>query len=72
MEHLNRRLKIMIQNLGSNSTFAIVGHSGKALRIIEQVCSQFMRDIGIEIKDFHTIPSVEKDLLKTTANEPGV
>ena len=60
LEHLNRRLKIMMRNLGSNITPATVARSAKALGIIEQVCSQFSQEIGIETKDFHTIPSIEK------------
>ena len=64
LEHLNRRLKIMMQNLGSNITPTTVARSAKALGIIEQVCSQFSQDIGVEVKDFHTIPSVKEDLLR--------
>jgi len=52
----------MMQNLGSNITPTTVKHSAKALGIIEYVCCQFAEDIGTEVKDFHTIPSVEKDL----------
>ena len=62
LEHLNRRLKIMMRNLGSNITPATVSRSAKTLGIIEQVCSQFSQEIGVETKDFHTIPSIEKDL----------
>ena len=38
MEHLNRKLKIMMQNLGSNITPTTVKRSAKALGIIEHVC----------------------------------
>ena len=52
----------MMRNFGSNITPATVARSAKALGIIEQVCSQFSQEIGVETKDFHTIPSIEKDL----------
>ena len=51
----------MMRNLRSNITPTTVACSAKALGITEQVCSQFSQEIGVETKDFHTIPYIEKD-----------
>ena len=64
MEHLNRRLKIMMRNLGSNISPKTTEHAAKALAIIDSVQSQFLRDTSISHeKDYHSIPSSSKDML---------
>ena len=68
MEHLNRRLKIMIRKLGSNVSPATVLRASKALAVVDTVRLQFLKDDlndsspNIENKDFHTAPSIKKDL----------
>ena len=63
MEHLNRRLKIMLRNLRSNINPATAQRAAKALGVVQKVCSQFMAESDItDNKDFHTIPSINKDL----------
>ena len=63
MEHLNRRLKIMLRNLRSNINPAAAQHAAKALGVVQKVCLQFITESDItDNKDFHSIPSVNKDL----------
>ena len=68
MEHLNRRLKIMVRRLGSNVSPATVLRASKALAVVDTVRLQFLKDDlddsahNIGNKDFHTIPSIKKDL----------
>ena len=42
MEHLNRQLKDMIRNLGSNITPESVQHISKALGAVSDICSSFL------------------------------
>ena len=63
MEHLNRRLKGMMQGLGSNITPQCVERASKALGIVEEVCTNFEGSSNINpSKDYHLVPSFEKDL----------
>lgn len=63
MEHLNRRLKIMLQNLRSNVNPSTAQRAAKGLGVVQKVCTQFMAETDItENKDFHTIPCIKKDL----------
>ena len=66
MEHLNRRLKIMIRKLGPNISPATVLRASKALAVVDIVRLQFLKDDdslpNVENKDFHTVPSMKKDL----------
>ena len=65
MEHLNRRLKIMIRRLGSNVSPSTVIHASKALAVVDTVRLQFLKDdqeSHVENKDYHTVPSIKKDL----------
>jgi len=68
MEHLNRRLKIMIRKLGSNVSPPTVLRASKALAVVDTVRLQFLKDDldnsaqNTENKDFHTTPSFKKDL----------
>jgi len=64
MEHLNRRLIIMMRNLGSNISPGTSQRAAKALAVVDIICSQFLKDTNIpDAKDYHTIPSISKDLL---------
>ena len=64
MEHLNRRLKIMIRSLGANVSPNTVKHASKALAIVDIVRLNFLKDEDnkIQNKDHHTKPSFQKDL----------
>ena len=64
MEHLNRRLKIMIRSLGANVSPNIVKRASKALAIVDIVRLNFLKDEDnkIQNKDHHTKPSFQKDL----------
>ena len=63
MEHLNKRLKIMIRNLGSNVSPTTVRCASKALAIVDVVRLQFLKDDNErgQNKDHHTQPSFVKD-----------
>jgi len=60
MEHLNRRLKSMLQHLGSNITPESVQHTSRALGAVESVCSNFehVSEIALE-SNHHSKPSYE-------------
>lgn len=63
MEHLNRWLKIMLRNLGSNINPSTAQRAAKGLGVVQKVCTQFMTETDMtENKDFHTIPTMKKDL----------
>lgn len=63
MEHLNRRLKIMLRNLGSNIMPQTAKRTARILGVVEKICAQFKAETGItQNKDFHSVPSVKKDL----------
>jgi len=65
MEHLNRKLKDMIKNLGSNVTPKTVQRAAKAFGIVNQVCSKFKEETGVKVnKPFHSCPSFNSDLGK--------
>ena len=65
MEHLNRRLKIMIKKLGSNISPATVLpgiQSSGCCRQCKATISQNDSLLNVENKDFHTVPSTKKNL----------
>lgn len=64
MEHLNRRLKFMMANLGSNiSKPQCVEKIGKCLGVVAEICTRFEQEAEIhDNKDFHTFPAFIKDL----------
>lgn len=64
MEHLNRRLKIMIRSLGANVSPNTVKRASKALAIVDVVRLRFLKDEKgkVQNKDYHTKPSIQKDL----------
>jgi len=60
--NFNRKLKLMIRNLGSNITPKYIHRAAKALN---QVCSQFKRDSDVtNNKPYYSMPSFNKDLEK--------
>ena len=63
MEHLNRRLKFMMENLGSNIKPQCVQTVGCTLGVISKLCSHFEDEAdATKNKSFHTFPSFKKDL----------
>lgn len=63
-EHLNRRLKFMIANLGStNSKPQCVKGISQCLGVIAEICTRLEQEVEVQDnKDFYTFPSFEKDL----------
>ena len=63
MEHLNRRLKVMLRNLGSNIMPSTAKRAARVLGVVEKICAQFKAETSItQNKDFHSVPSIKKDL----------
>ena len=64
MEHLNRRLKEMIKNLGSNIQPNTIKRAGESLDLIHHICSVFKEETKMIKKDTnsHKTPSFVKDL----------
>ena len=63
MEHLNRRLKFMMENLGSNIKPQCVQSVGRTLGVINKLCSRFEDEAGAyKNKDYHTFPAFKKDM----------
>ena len=63
MEHLNRWLKTIIANLGSNTKPNNIKSAGMSLGIIAKVCSTFEQEAEVyENKEFHTFPKFTRDL----------
>ena len=66
MEHLNRRLKNMVGNMGGNVSPQAIVKAAKSLGPVQHVCSVFEGQT-IERKascDRHSFPSIAKDLKK--------
>ena len=64
MEHLNRQLKIMTRNLGSNVSPHTTQRAAKALAVTDVIRMQFLKATDMsDNKQHHTIPSISKDLL---------
>jgi len=67
MEHLNRKLKIMMRNLTSNITSNITPKTvqHKTLGTIEQACARFREETDVaQLKCYHTVPSNHEDISK--------
>lgn len=65
MEHLNRRLKGMMGNLGSNAKPAAIERLGKSLGVVNQVCSRFQLETNTPInKGYYSYPKFTEDLDK--------
>ena len=63
MEHLNKRLKFMMENLGSNTMPQCMKSIGMSLGIVTKVCSTFEHEAAVyENKAFHSFPKFTKDL----------
>ena len=63
MEHLNRRLKTMLKNMGANINPNSVVRAGKCVGVINKVCLNFeCETAGSSTSDCHPYPTFEKDL----------
>ena len=63
MEHLNRRLKRMMTNVGANKSQKPFTRLAKSLGVVSHICSNFATESGVsECRPHHTYPSFTKDL----------
>ena len=63
MEHMNRRLKTIIRNMGSNVTESSVKQAAASINIVHHVCQQFEKESGLCTNSSrHPYPTFEKDL----------
>ena len=73
MEHLNRRLKTVIRNMGANNKPARIEKAGKAIATVQHVCQVFEEQTtGKRHSDHHSFPSFGKDfesILKALQDE---
>ena len=69
MEHLNRRLKTIIRNMGANVNAKKVEKAGKSLATVHRVCQAFEEQTSVRKRsDHHPIPSFGKDFLQKIIN----
>jgi len=62
MEHLNRRLKAILRNIGPNNKPATVKQAAQAIGILSKVSSQFENEVGIsKSPDHHKCKPFHKD-----------
>jgi len=65
MEHLNRRIKTVMRNLGSNVNPTSICRAGKSLQAVHHVCETFEQETsGKTTKEYHPHPEFGKDLEK--------
>ena len=63
MEHLNRRLKSAIHNMGANVKPKSIQKAGKALACLQHICHIFEHQTATSIhSDHHPVPKFGKDL----------
>ena len=63
LEHLNRQVKTILSNLGTNVTHTSVLRAGKSVGTINHVCEVFEQEIGTS--DYHHVPHFGKDFEKS-------
>ena len=62
LEHLNRRLKTALRNMGSNVTDSSVTLAAKSINVVNHVCSVFESSDGHKPDSgLHSSPSFERD-----------
>ena len=65
MEHLNRRLKTMLQNLGPNVSPEAIQKAGRAIAPVQHVCRIFEEQTAPHLhSNHHAVPSFGKDFDK--------
>lgn len=63
MEHLNRRYKSIVLNLGANQTKAAMRRASRCISIVHHVCQTMESEfVGKHTSDHHPIPHFGKDL----------
>ena len=63
MEHLNRQLKTVITNMGSNIQTTSILNAAKSIGLIHKICSNLEKEIkGKEESGLHHVKSYKKDL----------
>ncbi len=63
MEHLNRRIKTILRNLGSNINPTSIARAGKSLGPVHRVCEVFAQETTqTNSTDYHPYPAFGKDL----------
>ena len=63
MEHLNRRLKMVLKNQGANIRPESVEKAGQCLGIVQHVCEMFEKQTSqYPTSQHHPYPSFNKDL----------
>ena len=67
MEHLNRRLKSILSNMGSNINPHSIIRAGKSVGPVHKICSIFEKETTSSVNSQkHPYPSFQKDLEKIT------
>ena len=61
MEHLNRRVKNVIQRMGSNVQPPTIARAAKAIGVVHDVCNVFEKASGSKKSSHHSKPSYAKD-----------
>ena len=62
MEHLNRRLKTILRNLGANITPEAVQKAGRTIAPVQHICHIFEQQTATQsVSGHHSIPSFTKD-----------
>jgi len=59
MKHLNRNLKSMIHNMGSNIKDSSIDRAAKSLGVVSQICKTFAAESSIDVSK-PTLPLLEK------------
>ena len=63
MEHLNRRLKCIMRNMGSNVTDKSISVAAKSIGVVSSICKIFENEVDAQYSsDCHPSPSFKKDL----------
>ena len=75
MEHLNRRLKVILSHLGSNIQSHSILRAGRSVGVIHNICSLFEKETHIrQDHGSHKTPAFQKDfnLVLTTLEEAAI
>ena len=63
MEHLNRRFKTVIRNVGANINPRTITRAAKSIGVVHSICSTFEKQLGQKkMSGSHNAPSVMKEI----------
>ena len=63
MEHLNRRLKCIMRNMGANVTEKSISIAAKSIGVVNNICKAFESEVKAQSSsDHHPPPSFKRDL----------